>query len=551
MQIKQGTYGASDWVYSGLNPLFTSLNEKKAYDAPGGGQIGWYALNYGAPEHVFIFPNIAYASLGYNVTRVGMNIEGGTQDESKAFRQSIVTSTKTCSFTNYKWAIARQYGRQQGKNYTTFTIYINRNGTIVPISWEDTGANNWKSIYWSSANKCYYYGSGRGNTLSLYEFGQSYNSEYNLVTFDCVDLDLTDPGYAKMVAYLSGDNPYPSDKPEPSDDPYNQLDPSTPGGGTGGGRIYNIIDEPILPTKSVINTGFISMYEINDVALKSLASELWTTNFFDQIIKNFQDPFDALLSLSIFPVSAPTESDGTLIKIGNYPTNVSAHKLSSQYSSVDLGSVSIDEDIGSYMDYAPYTKLTLFLPYIGFVTLNTDDFMNSELSVKYHIDYLTGACVAYLFKNGFVHSQYTGNVANQIPLSGRDMSSLYQSMLNVGLSGIATVATGGLASALSAGALAASASTVMNSKDRVKVGGAIQGSSGFLGVQKPYVIVESPNYCVPSGQSHYSGYPAYMTTTLGSLSGYTEVDTIHLEGIPCTSSELNEIETLLKGGVIL
>ena len=103
----------------------------------------------------------------------------------------------------------------------------------------------------------------------------------------------------------------------------------------------------------------------------------------------------------------------------------------------------------------------------------------------------------------------------------------------------------------SAGALASSASTVMNSKDKVQMGSSVEGSSGMIGMQYPYIVIESPRGCLPNNQNAIMGYPSFMTATLGSLSGYTEVDTIHLEGIPCTESELVEIEQLLKGGVVL
>ena len=38
---------------------------------------------------------------------------------------------------------------------------------------------------------------------------------------------------------------------------------------------------------------------------------------------------------------------------------------------------------------------------------------------------------------------------------------------------------------------------------------------------------------------------------LKDLSGYTEVESIHLENVPAMEEELNEIERLLKSGVIL
>lgn len=544
MIIDPGTHGNSNWTYR-VNPLFVSLDETLMYSGIG---IGSYAIT-GAPEKVYLWPNLAFSYLGYDITRSGFNLVDGTVKESKDMRNSISQSTMTCVYTTYKWAIARILNSDGGDS-TTFVIFRNVNGSIERENYNDPGGIAWKSIHKNKIYKDYYWGMDSDNQLKLRNYGQTYSTEYNEIIFDCEDLVWDDPGYQAMIEYLSNDDAYGHQPSTKDKDPYeNIIPPSTPGGGGGNGRIYDVVDEPDLPSLSAIDTGFLTLYSPDNQSLNTLASELWTTNFWDNIIKNYQDPFDAILSLSIIPFTVAGTSK--LVNIGNYQTTISMPKVNSQYISIDLGSIAINEEVGSYLDYSPYTRLTLFLPYIGFVPLNVDEYMGKELTVKYHVDLLTGACVAYLFVNGVVHSQYTGNVATQIPISGRDMSSLYQSMINVGLSAIGTVATGGLTSALSAGALAASASTVMSSKDKVQVGGSIQGSSGFLGIQKPYIVIESPNLCVPSRQNYFSGYPAYMTASLGSLSGYTEVDSCHLEGIPCTASELEEIERLLKGGVIL
>ena len=38
---------------------------------------------------------------------------------------------------------------------------------------------------------------------------------------------------------------------------------------------------------------------------------------------------------------------------------------------------------------------------------------------------------------------------------------------------------------------------------------------------------------------------------LGSLTGYTKIAEIHLDGLECLEEERQELETLLKNGVIL
>ena len=69
-------------------------------------------------------------------------------------------------------------------------------------------------------------------------------------------------------------------------------------------------------------------------------------------------------------------------------------------------------------------------------------------------------------------------------------------------------------------------------------------------MQAPYLILISPRQALPSKQNEFIGYPSLITVQLTELSGYTEVQSIHLENIPATQEELAEIESLLEGGVI-
>ena len=77
------------------------------------------------------------------------------------------------------------------------------------------------------------------------------------------------------------------------------------------------------------------------------------------------------------------------------------------------------------------------------------------------------------------------------------------------------------------------------------------GTGGMLSIQVPYLILTRPKQAIPGLQNKEQGYPAFVTRQLGSLAGYTEVESIHLQGIPGTSQELAEIEAALKEGVIL
>jgi hypothetical protein len=69
--------------------------------------------------------------------------------------------------------------------------------------------------------------------------------------------------------------------------------------------------------------------------------------------------------------------------------------------------------------------------------------------------------------------------------------------------------------------------------------------------QYAYLILNRPIQSLPSGFGENFGYPSNVTRTLSALTGFTQVDEVHLNGINATSDELAEIETLLKEGVIL
>lgn len=87
-------------------------------------------------------------------------------------------------------------------------------------------------------------------------------------------------------------------------------------------------------------------------------------------------------------------------------------------------------------------------------------------------------------------------------------------------------------------------------KPQIEKSGSISGSAGVLNMQTPYLILIRPRQALPNKQNGFIGYPSLITVQLTELSGYTEVQSIHLENIPATQEELAEIESLLKGGVI-
>ena len=157
-------------------------------------------------------------------------------------------------------------------------------------------------------------------------------------------------------------------------------------------------DEPIegltVPGKSAIDTGFTKMYEVSDTELKNLAAFLWSDNFLDNVKKFFSDPKEIIVGIAIMPIK-PTVGSAQHIKAGGIDTGISGLPLLSQYKlEEDLGEIYIQRATDSFLDYPPYTKIVVHLPYVGDHSLDVNKIMGKTLKLKYLFDFLTGSCVA-------------------------------------------------------------------------------------------------------------------------------------------------------------
>lgn len=320
------------------------------------------------------------------------------------------------------------------------------------------------------------------------------------------------------------------------------------------------VPEPDLPSVSVTDSGLVTLFAPTESQLKALADYLWSDAFsLDNFKKMLNNPMDCILGLTIIPVNVPHGS-AREITVGNIVTTVSCDICPTQYVKVDCGTFTFNRHdmTNSYLDYAPYSKCYLYLPFIGVQELNIDDFMQSTMHIVYHVDILTGAMFCYVMRDNSVMYTYMGQCAENVPLSSSSYSNTIGSIMSAAASivGVASVAATGGASApvaagLLAGASTSTANTVTSLKPSVAHSGSIGGGAGIMGINYPYLIFNTPHVSIPSQQRHYTGYPSNQIVKLSALSGFNVIQAINLSVSGANDSEMNEIESILKGGVIL
>lgn len=334
------------------------------------------------------------------------------------------------------------------------------------------------------------------------------------------------------------------------DTPVQDDDPSKPGGGGGNyDDTSDPIDFPAAPTGGAITSGAIKAFLVSNGNMQSFMSKLWNISIFDietQFQKLVQEPMECIVTLHCLPV-LPTVGAAENIKLGSFDSEVVSPRITSQYVDVDCGALSLSEYWGSALDYAPYTDLEIFLPFIGVRSIKIEDAQNAIVHVKYRVDVFSGSLVAFVKCGQSVLYTFSGSCIQHCPVTARSSDQLKNIINAVGAIGTG-IASGGA----TAGNVLSAAFNVIASKNHVQRSGDLAGASGILGEFVPYVIIHRPIQSLASKFSAFKGYPANITYQLSSLSGYTEVEYIHLTDINgATDTELNEIETLLKNGVII
>lgn len=296
-----------------------------------------------------------------------------------------------------------------------------------------------------------------------------------------------------------------------------------------------------LPS-AVAAGGLFRVYELTRQQMTTVSNTLASPTIYDTLVKMVTSPLDYFIKLQAMPVDFPSYSED--LRFGNYTiTGLGSHILSNFITDVDCGQVSLPLYFSSFLDYAPATSVTLYLPFIGYVPLNVDLFVDDVIKLKYRVDAVSGDCVAFVSNSQGLVTTFSGNCAYNLPLRANDMSQVVAGLYST-VSGIATgqaqTAINGVGDAMGG---------VM--KPAMISAGGLSSNSGSMTNRKPYVVIERPVPAVPKSYGETVGFASRISAKLSTLKGYTRIEEIHLDHVNATREEKAELERLLKEGVIL
>lgn len=305
----------------------------------------------------------------------------------------------------------------------------------------------------------------------------------------------------------------------------------------------------ITPTTIVNTTNSSELYRVYECTLSDInriGSILWSQEYLENVLKVNTNPIENILSLKMTCIGLSASSIAP-ITLGNIVTDVIAGVITENYS-ITLGTFTLLPKYNSFLDITPFTTYEIYLPFVGYRELNSNDVLNNEIAVNMVVDVLTLMCKYQLVRvrDNLIVAEYEFYIAVDLPISASNMleakfqkmGNLMESVLSIpefDFSGVAT----GLMSAIT-------------TQTHTTTTGNASANTGLLTSRKIYTKITRPMWQDIELFNHTVGRVCNMDYVLGSLQGFTKVRSdCDLSGIPCTADEMTMIRDLLTNGVYL
>ena len=350
-------------------------------------------------------------------------------------------------------------------------------------------------------------------------------------------------------------------KPITPGQPSNPVD-DKPGNGD------NISDVVEYPAVSYIPNSY-TKYWITPDELIRLKEFLFKKTFLDNVSRLWENPAEYIVDLTYYPLRPDTlnmTGAQEQIIVGNINSEVTGLIFPDSGNRFHyMGAYHVEAYYNSYLDYEPYTSISIYLPYIGVRSLDSSRVTGHTLNVGYTFDFNTRQVTAHLGLDGQgfgdlgnALDSFTGSFGVAFPLSG---SQANQVALNVLQSTTQLISSAGaIAGGVATGNVAAVYGGAVNAGSTLLGGQAIKPESlgtltptaGLYAPQIPYLIINRPITALPSTWAADMGYSAGYSGKVSSFTGYLEA--LHVElnrAANMTEQEAQEIITALQGGILI
>lgn len=238
-----------------------------------------------------------------------------------------------------------------------------------------------------------------------------------------------------------------------------------------------------------------------------------------------------------------------------------------------FGSYRIPRKFNDFRDYAPYTKVEIYLPYCGWTVLPSH-VVGRRVSVTYYTDIIAATCKAVVYCESNVIAEAAGVIGLDIPMvtenAGAKAEAVSMGLLAYGKAGLQTalgvgaaVATKGKAGVKTAvsgleNLVSAYSQTAMAfNQNYTEINGKNGDGCCIAGISAIVIKITRPKYgantsvpYVPAEYGHSTGFVSMKSAKVSSFTGLLVADNVDTSGISgATEREKQLIKLYLESGI--
>lgn len=336
--------------------------------------------------------------------------------------------------------------------------------------------------------------------------------------------------------------------------------------------------DPIATAGAPFAAGLCHYYALTagSVLLDHISEALGTWD----IENTHKDLYKNLVSCKLIKPPAPIPTTGS--------EAFTIYGVKPQYSGADItlpvvsgnpdatfGPFQISRKFNDFRDYAPYTRVSIYLPYCGWCDLPSH-VVGRSVSVHYYTDIIAATCKAVVFCGNNIIAEAAGVIGLDIPFVADNVGAKMQAVT----AGMIAALGGGIQLGAGIGTMAA---TKSGNGAKAALSGASQYLSGYsqmamafnentteisgkngdgcclsgatniiIKIVRPKKGAYTTAPYTPPGYGHNIGYVSQKQVRVSSVSGLLIADNVDTSGISgATEAERAEIRRVLETGLIV
>ena len=281
----------------------------------------------------------------------------------------------------------------------------------------------------------------------------------------------------------------------------------------------------------------------------------------NNVISLKEIPF-SLATLNIVPLDTDLKIGGVNVTCNN--ENIKVGQIVSPATttvSVLFGEFNIPRLSGTFLDYSPYAKYELLLPFAPTPVTLPDWCVNKTVSAIFLYDIYTTACQYVIECNGERICSVSGIFGVDRPISAQNVALKDASRLSAQvatassvLGGVMSATTGNIGGIMSGaiGGVSALSQMIMSGKQNYMYTVGANGDSSSVGLcHAVHLKITRTLSAEDSNFTHVYGRPLCRYKKLSSVTGYTKCDNVNTTGLTCSETEKQRIKQLLETGIYI